>query len=70
MEAAEPVGMRERTFRCWSHRTAAEREAGLLDRRLGRRSGRAVPDATMEEVERLIATATPGLQRSIATSAW
>jgi len=30
-----------------------EGDAGLMDRRLGRRSGRAVPDATMDEVARL-----------------
>jgi len=53
LEAAELLGMSERTFRRWSGRFAEEGEAGLLDRRLGRRSGRAVPDAAMAEVERL-----------------
>ena len=53
MEAAELLGMSERTFRRWSRRFETEGETGLLDRRLGRRSGRAVPDRRMDEVERL-----------------
>ena len=53
MEAAELLGMSERTFRRWTRRFEEEGEDGLLDRRLGRRSGRAVPDAEAEEVERL-----------------
>src|ERR1700761_6532183 len=53
MEAAELLGMSERTFRRWSRRLETEGETGLLDRRLGRRSGRAVPDRRMDEVERL-----------------
>ncbi len=53
LEAAELLGMSERTFRRWSRRFEEAGEAGLMDRRLGRRSGRAVPDATLEEVERL-----------------
>jgi transposase len=53
VEAAELLGMSERTLRRWVRRFEEEGEAGLADRRLGRRSGRAVPDAAMEEVERL-----------------
>jgi transposase len=53
LEAAELLGMSERTFRRWSRRFEAEGETGLTDRRLGRRSGRAVADAAMEAVERL-----------------
>ncbi|MGA3403542.1 MAG: helix-turn-helix domain-containing protein [Acetobacteraceae bacterium] len=53
LEAAELLGMSERTFRRWSRRLEEDGEAGLVDRRLGRRSGRAVPDVTTEEVERL-----------------
>lgn len=53
LEAAEVLGMSERTFRRWSRRFEEEGEEGLLDRRLGRRSGRAVPDWEAEEVERL-----------------
>ncbi len=53
LEAAEILGMSERTFRRWAARFDAEGEDGLLDRRLGRRSGRAVPDGDAAEVERL-----------------
>jgi len=53
LEAAELMGMSERTFRRWSRRFEEDGEEGLLDRRLGRRSGRAVPDEEAEEVERL-----------------
>ena len=53
LDAAELLGMSERTFRRWSRRFEEEGEDGLLDRRLGRRSGRAVPDDEAEEVERL-----------------
>jgi transposase len=53
LEAAELLGMSDRTFRRWSRRFEEEGEEGLLDRRLGRRSGRAVPEDTAEEVERL-----------------
>jgi transposase len=53
LEAAELLGMSERSFRRWSRRFEEEGEDGLVDRRLGRRSGRAVPDAAAEEVGRL-----------------
>src|SRR5207302_5783947 len=53
LEAAELLGMSERTFRRWTGRFEAEGEAGLMDRRLGRRSGRAVPAAAAAQVERL-----------------
>jgi transposase len=53
LDAAELLGMSERTFRRWSRRFEEGGEDGLLDRRLGRRSGRAVPDEEAEAVERL-----------------
>jgi len=53
LEAAELLGMSERSFRRWSRRFEADGEEGLLDRRLGRRSGRAVPDDEAERLERL-----------------
>lgn len=53
VDAAELLGMSERTFRRWARRFEQDGEDGLLDRRLGRRSGRAVPDADRAEVERL-----------------
>ena len=52
-EAAELLGVSERTFRRWTRRYEEEGEAGLLDRRLGRASGRRVPTDRAEEVERL-----------------
>lgn len=42
-EAAEMLGITERTFRRWSVRYEAEGTEGLLDRRLDRASARAVP---------------------------
>src|SRR5262245_35602493 len=53
LEAAELLGMSERTFRRWVKRFDEEGENGLLDRRLGRRSGRAVPDSEEDWVARL-----------------
>jgi transposase len=53
LQAAEVLGMSERTFRRWSRRFEEDGAAGLCDRRLGRRSGRAVPDDEADEVERL-----------------
>ena len=52
-EAAELLGLSERTFRRWTRRYDEEGEAGLLDRRLGQASGRRVPVDRAEEVERL-----------------
>ena len=45
--------MSERTFRRWTRRYEEEGEAGLLDGRLGKASGRRVPADRAEEVERL-----------------
>ena len=42
-EAGERLGVTERTFRRWSGRYHAEGAEGLQDRRIGRRSARAVP---------------------------
>jgi transposase len=53
LEAAELLGMSERTFRRWARRLEEEGDEGLVDRRLGRRSGRAVPDCDRDDVERL-----------------
>jgi transposase len=43
VEAAEILGVTERTFRRWSTRYEADGVAGLGDQRLGRASARAVP---------------------------
>ena len=43
LEAAELLGVDERTFRRWCRRYRDEGEGGLADRRLGKPSGRQVP---------------------------
>jgi transposase len=52
-EAAELLGVSERTFRRWTRAYEDEGEAGLVDRRLGKASGKRVPVDRAEEVERL-----------------
>jgi transposase len=52
-EAAELLGVDVRTFRRWTRRYEEEGEAGLVDRRLGKASGKRVPTERAEEVERL-----------------
>src|ERR1700734_986831 len=52
-KAAELLGVSERTFRRWTRRYEEDGEAGLVDRRLGKASGRRVPVDRAEEVERL-----------------
>ena len=52
-EAAELLGVSERTFRRWRRAYEEEGEAGLLDGRLGKASGKRVPTDRAEEVERL-----------------
>ena len=56
IEAAEMLGVSERTFRRWCNRFEGEGEAGLLDRRLGRPSAKRVPADDEREVERLYRT--------------
>ena len=53
LEAAELLGVDERTFRRWSRRYEEDGETGLLDRRLGKPSPNRVPAAEAAEVERL-----------------
>ena len=53
LEAAELLGVGERTFRRWCRRYEAAGEAGLLDRRLGKVSGKRVPTDWAAEVEAL-----------------
>src|SRR5258708_2948503 len=52
-EAAELLGVGERTFRRWRQRYEEEGDAGLLDRRLGKASGKRVPVDQEAEVEAL-----------------
>jgi transposase len=56
IEAAEMLGVSERTFRRWCRRFEDEGESGLLDRRLGRPSAKRVPVDDEAEVERLYRT--------------
>jgi transposase len=56
IEAAEMLGVSERTFRRWCRRFEGEGEAGLLDRRLGRPSAKRVPADDEAEIERLYRT--------------
>ncbi len=53
LEAAELLGVGERTFRRWRQRYEEEGEPGLLDRRLGKASGKRVPVDREAEVEAL-----------------
>lgn len=59
-EAAELLGISERTFRRWQQRYDESGESGLLDRRLGRASGKRVPVDREAEVERLYRTRYSG----------
>ena len=59
-EAAELLGVSTRTFRRWRNRCDEHGEAGLLDQRLGKASGKRVPADRAEEVERLYRERYPG----------
>ena len=50
VEAAEILGMSERSFRRWRDRYEAEGLEGLLDRRLGKASARRVPVDQVNQV--------------------
>jgi transposase len=60
MEAAELLGVSERTFRRWCQRFEEGGEVGLLDRRLGKASGKRVPLDREQEVETLYRTRYSG----------
>jgi transposase len=53
LEAAELLGVDERTFRRWCQRYRDDGEVGLLDRRLGKSSGRQVPVAQCDRIREL-----------------
>jgi transposase len=53
LEAAEYLGVGERTFRRWRQRVEDDGEAGLLDRRLGKASSKRVPGEWEAQVEAL-----------------
>jgi transposase len=52
-QAAEILGVTDRTMRRWRERVEADGYSGLADRRKGKASGRRVPLATVEQVLRL-----------------
>ena len=52
-EAAEIIGVTDRTMRRWRERLEADGYSGLVDRRKGKPSDKRVPLATAEEVLRL-----------------
>ena len=60
IEAAELLGISERTFRRWCVRFETGGEAGLVDRRLGKASGKRVPVDRAAEVESLYRTRYSG----------
>jgi transposase len=60
VEAAELLGIGERTFRRWRRRFENEGEAGLMDRRLGKPSGKAVPVDEAMRVKELYQTRFSG----------
>lgn len=59
-EAAEMLGVTERTFRRWRDRYDVDGRAGLQDRRLGRASARAVPVDEALQMVRLYETRYTG----------
>ncbi len=60
-EAAEIIGVTDRTMRRWRERLEKGGYDGLADRRKGRPSPKRVPLATMEEVLRLYQEVYPDL---------
>ncbi|MGB6326544.1 MAG: ISNCY family transposase [Methylocella sp.] len=60
LEAAERLGAGEQTFRRWRQRHEDAGDAGLLDRRLGKASGKRVPGDRGAEVEALYKTRYAG----------
>ncbi len=60
LEASELLGIGERTFRRWHQRFEDDGADGLLDRRLGKASGKRVPVDREAEVEALYRSALSG----------
>jgi len=60
LEAAELLGMGERTFLRWCRRYEEAGDSGLLDRRIGKVSGKRVPEDRSAEVEALYRTRYSG----------
>ena len=68
LEAAELLGVTERTFRRWRRRYGEEGEGGLVDRRLGKPSPKRVPEAEAERIGQLYLSATRASRPSTFTS--
>src|SRR5690242_17470720 len=62
-EAAELLGVSERTFLRWRRAYEEEGESGLVDGRLGKASGKRVPSDRAEEVERLYRERYQGMDK-------
>ena len=60
IDAADMLGISERSFRRWCRRYEEEGAAGLADHRLGHPSGKKVPPAVEDEIERLYRTRYQG----------
>ena len=60
LEAAELLGVCELTFRRWCRRYEEAGESGLLDRRIGKASGKRVPVDRCAEAEALYRTRYSG----------
>ena len=69
-EAAELLGVSERTFRRWTRAYEEDGEAGLIDRRLDKASGRRVPRDRRRKSSGSIASATRASRSSTSTSIW
>ena len=69
-EAAELLGVSERTFRRWTRRYEEEGEAGLVDRRLARRRAGGFRPTARKRWKPFIASATRASRSSTSTSIW
>ena len=69
-EAAEVLGVSERTFRRWRDRYEAEGADGLYDRRLGRLSARRAPVDEVARVLELFDTRYWDFTPSTSTRSW
>ncbi len=71
LEVAELLGVGERTFRRWCRRYDEGGEAGLLDRRIGKASGKRVPVESMRGSRASVSDASSmASRRDISTSTW
>ena len=69
-EAAEPLGVSERTFRRWTRRYEEEGEAGLFDRGSARRRAGGFRSTGPRRWSGSVASATRASPSSTSTSIW